>query len=39
VWLPCFDVEVIVVISGQLGDDAHRYQERAVAEAIQKAKS
>ena len=30
---------VVVVISGQLGDDAQRYQERAVTEAIQKAKS
>ena len=29
---------VVIVISGQLGDDAHRYQERAVSEAIQKAK-
>ena len=29
----------MVVISGQLGDDAHRYQEREVIEAIQKTKS
>jgi predicted RNA binding protein YcfA (HicA-like mRNA interferase family) len=30
---------VVVVISGQPGDDAHRYQEKAVAEAIRKSKS
>jgi predicted RNA binding protein YcfA (HicA-like mRNA interferase family) len=30
---------VVVVISGQLGDDARRYQEKAVADAIQKLKS
>jgi predicted RNA binding protein YcfA (HicA-like mRNA interferase family) len=28
----------MIVISGQLGDDARRYQEREVAEAMQKAK-
>jgi predicted RNA binding protein YcfA (HicA-like mRNA interferase family) len=30
---------VVVVISGQLGDDARRYQEKAVAEAVRKSKS
>jgi len=29
--------EIVVVISGQLGDDVHRYQEKVVKEAIQKA--
>jgi predicted RNA binding protein YcfA (HicA-like mRNA interferase family) len=29
---------VVVVIFGRLGDAAHRYQEKAVAEAIRKSK-
>lgn len=30
---------VVVIISGQLGDDARQYQEKAVSEAIRKSKS